>query len=661
MKKLLLFLVIALTSITLTQAQCFSSFTFNQRTTLPIIINFSGHGSDVDTTRIVTGYLWDFGDGTTGTSQSMTHQYAAAGTYQVCLTITTNSPCTTTTCQSVTAVIPPQTITGQLSIDSTPVVACPVTDPISYHYYGQTTGFYTTDSTKIQIIFGDGTDTIFYARNNPPNFSGYIYHRFLNPGTYASQLILTAPNGAIVTYTRQPITIVGTCGNVSGKVYLDNNLNCIFDAGDSPEPNVSVLADDGTGALSFALTDNNGDYTFNLPAGPSYTISCFNYNASHNNLSLTCPAVGNYTITGIPSSGLDFGYSCPNGFDLTGSVYAYCLRPGFIDGVYASVYNLLCNTPAGTLQITFPPDLTPLPDSVNSYSIAGNTITFPFNAGGNYWSLHIPVQVNPNAVIGTNQCITANVIPIAGDADPANNTISFCTPITSSFDPNDKKVSPSGVGPQGYIRPATDLVYTIDFQNTGTAAAVNIYLLDTISPFLDLTSLKVLSSSHPVITSILTGNILRFEYNNINLPDSNSNEVESHGYVTYKISQKNTIPNYTEITNTAGIYFDFNAPVITNTTLNTIDYFLTTPTIDHSNEMISIAPNPSNTSTRISFQGNAKRTIQLINSVGEIVFSTTANAQNINIPTSELPTGIYLVQILVGNNTLYHKKLSVVH
>ncbi len=33
------------------------------------------------------GYLWDFGDGTTGTGQTVTHSYSASGSYEVCLTV----------------------------------------------------------------------------------------------------------------------------------------------------------------------------------------------------------------------------------------------------------------------------------------------------------------------------------------------------------------------------------------------------------------------------------------------------------------------------------------------------------------------------------------------------------------------------------------------
>ncbi|MDA0310247.1 MAG: T9SS type A sorting domain-containing protein [Bacteroidetes bacterium] len=46
------------------------------------------------------GYLWTFGDGTSSNLSSPLKQYASSGTYQVCLTITSNG-CENTTCQNV--------------------------------------------------------------------------------------------------------------------------------------------------------------------------------------------------------------------------------------------------------------------------------------------------------------------------------------------------------------------------------------------------------------------------------------------------------------------------------------------------------------------------------------------------------------------------------
>lgn len=49
----------------------------------PLTVTFSGGG-----TGSISGYAWDFGDGTTSTQQNLTHSYGAAGSYTVTLTVT---------------------------------------------------------------------------------------------------------------------------------------------------------------------------------------------------------------------------------------------------------------------------------------------------------------------------------------------------------------------------------------------------------------------------------------------------------------------------------------------------------------------------------------------------------------------------------------------
>jgi PKD repeat protein len=46
-------------------------------------------------------YLWDFGDGNTSTAATPTHTYTQAGEYTVCLTLTDNAGCVSTSCQIV--------------------------------------------------------------------------------------------------------------------------------------------------------------------------------------------------------------------------------------------------------------------------------------------------------------------------------------------------------------------------------------------------------------------------------------------------------------------------------------------------------------------------------------------------------------------------------
>lgn len=61
--------------------------------------------SDPDGT--ITDYLWEFGDGESGTGVSTTHTYAESGTYTVVLTVTDDAGATASTSVPVTAEVPP--------------------------------------------------------------------------------------------------------------------------------------------------------------------------------------------------------------------------------------------------------------------------------------------------------------------------------------------------------------------------------------------------------------------------------------------------------------------------------------------------------------------------------------------------------------------------
>ena len=144
----------------------------------------------------------------------------------------------------------------------------------------------------------------------------------------------------------------------------------------------------------------------------------------------------------------------------------------------------------------------------------------------------------------------------------------YSTTVQCSYDPNDKLVNP--VYPDNYALMGEDLVYTIRFQNTGNAEAYDVVIRDTLDENLDPTTFKVISSSHEEVlsTSLAEGKYLEFNFHNIFLPDSTTNFEGSQGYVAYRIKTLEGIPEETVINNSAGIYFDFNDPILTNTTEN---------------------------------------------------------------------------------------------
>ena len=80
-----------------------ASFTF---TCTDLTCSFDGSGS-TDGDGTIASYAWNFGDGTTRSGATVSHTYAAGGTYTVTLTVTDDDGATGSQSQSVTVTSPP--------------------------------------------------------------------------------------------------------------------------------------------------------------------------------------------------------------------------------------------------------------------------------------------------------------------------------------------------------------------------------------------------------------------------------------------------------------------------------------------------------------------------------------------------------------------------
>ncbi|MCX6251652.1 MAG: choice-of-anchor J domain-containing protein [Bacteroidetes bacterium] len=145
--------------------------------------------------------------------------------------------------------------------------------------------------------------------------------------------------------------------------------------------------------------------------------------------------------------------------------------------------------------------------------------------------------------------------------------------LTTSRDPNNKS-GPIGFGSFHHIPTDEPLYYIIHFENkdSATASAQNIYITDTLSSNLDWTTFQFDTTSHiPVVKSFNSSTgIATWTFNNIDLPP-NVIPPQGEGWVLYHVNQKANLPSGTQIKNRASIKFDFNDPMLTNYTTNTID------------------------------------------------------------------------------------------
>ena len=88
------------------------------------------------------------------------------------------------------------------------------------------------------------------------------------------------------------------------------------------------------------------------------------------------------------------------------------------------------------------------------------------------------------------------------------------------------------------ITSQTDLEYHIRFQNVGTDTLGNVVVRDTIPSHLDVTSTRPGAASHPYTFEAYGTGWVKFTFENLELPNNTSNEMLSHGFVKYRISQK---------------------------------------------------------------------------------------------------------------------------
>ena len=117
----------------------------------------------------------------------------------------------------------------------------------------------------------------------------------------------------------------------------------------------------------------------------------------------------------------------------------------------------------------------------------------------------------------------------------------------------------------------------------------------------------------------------------------------------------------TRIENTAAIYFDYNDPVITNTTFHTIGhhYVSSVGTAEPGNNLVhSVYPNPVADLAYFNLDKsiNGAR-FELINSQGNAVAAETFTGSQYVFKRKSLPAGIYQYQFKANNQTIATGKI----
>ncbi|PQJ12526.1 hypothetical protein CJD36_001895 [Flavipsychrobacter stenotrophus] len=431
------------------------------------------------------------------------------------------------------------------------------------------------DSTlRVVSYFNDGTNDTCRFSQGIFAVGSYvsINHTYASAGTYTIKNMII--NGSaivdsfVASYVHQP------CGVINLQTYSDLNSNCVFDSGIDVAAHLPVTIEvDSNGIPNDTISITGGlYYTANGTAGDIYSFKVISHPPG---LTPSCPASGiisdTFSVTGDNSKTIRMGFNCSSlpGFDISVNSAHKAGRHTLQFDV--AINNAYCSPTASDLVINISPKYDYYSASPVPASISGHTLTWHLGGmSSSYASTIINLRCEvPGALLlpGDTAQTTIKVIPPPGDLDTGNNTIFIVDTVKSSFDPNYIAVSP-----QGNILAGTKLQYTIEFENDGNDTAQNIYVMDTLSDKVDPSSFEMVMATNPMnIATYKSGGhtIVKFDFPNIKLLDSTHHN-QCTGMLIYNINAKRGLPNNTSILNHAGIFFDDNPVVMTNTIQNVI-------------------------------------------------------------------------------------------
>jgi Secretion system C-terminal sorting domain len=332
-------------------------------------------------------------------------------------------------------------------------------------------------------------------------------------------------------------------------------------------------------------------------------------------------------------------------------------KPGF-DATYKIVYKNKGNTAVnGSLSFNYNDALlnftsaTVTPNSQNSGIINWNfTNLLPFESRSIYATLSVnATSATPPVNVGTILNFNVNVSPIANDENQFDNSFSYDQTVVASFLPNaitcmeGASVSTSEIGKY--------LHYGIVFENTGNYLAETIVIKDVIDTAkYDINSIQLLDTSHPVYTKI-SGNIIEFIFQNINLEATNGNPpVGGHGNVLFKIKSKSDLVAGDTVNKSASIFFDYSYPLSITPVSTT--FINLSNSIFEFDKTITVYPNPTSSEININADFTIK-SIELYDIQGRILETILGNTKTLDITSKQ--NGIYFLKITTEKGSKIEK------
>ncbi len=342
-------------------------------------------------------FAWTFGDGSTGTGQTVSHTYATVGSKTVTCTVTDNLGTTANGATTLTVSSDP-TVTASASHPSVDV-SQPVTfsatpsggsGGYSYAWSGLPSGCTNSGAATVTCSptsAGTSTVTVSVTDSN-----GYVNTGSLSFTVYALPSATLAASPASVDVGRSVTFTANPSGGSGGLTYAWSGLPTGCSSSNSATLTCTPTVG-GTSSVTVTITDSNGgsgtgSLTFTVYSAPTVTLvsSSTSVDVGHSVTFSANPSGG--------SGGLTFSWSgLPSGCSSSNSATLTCTPSGA--GVITVVVDITdSNGGSGTGSLTFTVYSAPTVTLVSSSTslLQGQGVTFtatPHGGSGNYaygWS-----------------------------------------------------------------------------------------------------------------------------------------------------------------------------------------------------------------------------------------------------------------------------------
>jgi hypothetical protein len=233
-----------------------------------------------------------------------------------------------------------------------------------------------------------------------------------------------------------------------------------------------------------------------------------------------------------------------------------------------------------------------------------------------------------------------------------------------------KIASPKGVSTERYIAQNQDIEYFIRFKNKELNPVKQLYIVDTLSESMDLSTLRMGAANLPFEYEVTGKNLLQFKLSDALIYGEQVNADSAEFFVKYRISQKKDLPLGTLIQSRAAIFTNLAVNLIlTEKTQHKVgkDFLkikVASQEVFLQGVEVAVFPNPFSENAEIIVKGLSNSddllTLQIIDNQGKIIEKQEQTGSIFAIKNNHWAKGVYFYHIHNRKQKLASGKFIVV-